>query len=71
MDQKESTCVKFVQETFFFELEVAIIESELEWQGGFQLVDLIIIELEYHMTCQSSIPLIGWNYSIQTGEQIL
>ena len=39
--------------------------------GGFQLLDLIITELKCHMTCYNSMPLIGWNYSIQTGEQIL
>ena len=38
---------------------------------GFQLVDLIITELKNHMTCYKFSPLIGWNYSIQTGEQIL
>ena len=40
-------------------------------QGGFQLVDLIIKELKDHMTCYNSMPLIGGNCSIQTGEQIL
>ena len=39
--------------------------------GGFQLLDLIITELKSNMTCYNSMPLIGWNYSIQTGEQIL
>ena len=39
--------------------------------GGSQLLDLIITELKSHMTCYNSMPLIGWNYSIQTGEQIL
>ena len=39
--------------------------------GGFQLLDLIIAELKSHMTCYNSMPLIGWNNSIQTGEQIL
>ena len=39
--------------------------------GVFQLLDLIITELKSHMTCYNSMPLIGWNYSIQTGEQIL
>ena len=40
--------------------------------GGFQLLDLIITELKSHMTCYNSKPLIiGWNNSIQTGEQIL
>ena len=38
---------------------------------GFQLLDLIIMELISHMTCYNSMHLIGWNYSIQTGEQIL
>ena len=40
-------------------------------KGGFQLLDLILTELKSHMTCYDSMPLIGWNYSIQTGEQIL
>ena len=39
--------------------------------GGFQLIDVIIMELKRHMTCYISMPLIGWNYSIQTGEKIL
>ena len=39
--------------------------------GCFQLLDLIIKELKSHMTCYNSMPLIGWNYSIQTREQIL
>ena len=39
--------------------------------GGFQLLDLIITELKSHMTGYNLMPLIGWNYSIQTGEQIL
>ena len=39
--------------------------------GGFQLLDLIIRELKSHMACYNSLPLIGWNYRIQTGEQIL
>jgi hypothetical protein len=39
--------------------------------GGFQLLDLIIRELKSHMTCYNSMPLIGWNCSIQTREQIL
>ena len=38
---------------------------------GFQLLDLIITELKSHMTCYNLMPLIGWNNSIQTGEQIL
>ena len=38
---------------------------------GFQFLDLIITELKSHMTCYNSMPLIGWNYSIQTGKQIL
>ena len=38
--------------------------------GGFQLLDLIITELKSHMTCYNLMPLIGWNNSIQTGEQI-
>ena len=28
-------------------------------QGGFQLLDLIIMELKSHMTCYNSMPLIG------------
>ena len=40
-------------------------------KGGFQLQDLIITELKSHKTCYNSIPLIGWNYSIKTREEIL
>ena len=29
--------------------------------GGFQLLDLIIMELKSHMTCYNSMSLIGWN----------
>ena len=39
--------------------------------GGFQLLDYIITKLKSHVTCYNSMLLIGWNYSIQTGEQIL
>ena len=39
--------------------------------GGFQLQDLIITELKSHITYYNPMPLIGWNNSIQTGEQIL
>ena len=39
-------------------------------KGGFQFLDLIITELKSHMTCYNPIPFIGWNHSIQTGEQI-
>ena len=40
-------------------------------QGGFQLLDLIITELKIHMTFYNLSPLIGRNYSILTGEQIV
>ena len=40
--------------------------NKVTW-GGFQLLDLIITELNSHLTCYNSMPLIGWNYSIQTG----
>ena len=39
--------------------------------GGFQLLDLPITKLKSHMTSYNSMPLIGWNNSIQTGGQIL
>ena len=39
-------------------------------KGGFHLVALVIRELKSHMICQNSSPIIGWNYSIQTGDQI-
>ena len=39
--------------------------------GGFQLEFLSISRVTNHMTCYKSSALIGWNYSIQTGEQIL
>ena len=35
-----------------------------EDQGGFQLLDLIVMEIKSHMTCYNSMPLIAWNYSI-------
>ena len=47
------------------------IEGNQGLLGGFQLLDLIITELKSHMTCYNSMPLIGCNYSYQTGEQIL
>jgi len=40
--------------------------------ANFQLLDRFDYnELKSHMICYNSMPLIGWNYSIQTGEQIL
>ena len=39
--------------------------------GGFQLEFVSISRVINHMTCYNSSALIGWNYSIQTGEQIL
>ena len=38
--------------------------------GGFQLEFVSISRVINHMTCYKSSALIGWNYSIQTGEQI-
>ena len=40
-------------------------------QGGFQLEFESISGVINHMTCYNSSALIGWNYSIQSGEQIL
>ena len=48
-----------------------ILSTYLNNMGRFQLVDLIITELKDHMICYNSMPLIGWNYSIQTAVQIL
>ena len=39
--------------------------------GGFQLEFASISRVINHMTCYNSSALIGWNYSIQTGEKIL
>ena len=39
--------------------------------GGFQLEFASISWVINHMTCYNLSALIGWNYSIQTGEQIL
>ena len=39
--------------------------------GGCCLQDSSIIWVISHVICYKIIPLIGWNYSIQTGEQIL
>ena len=39
--------------------------------SGFQLEFVSISQVRNHMTCYNSIALIGLNYSIQTGEQIL
>ena len=50
---------------------VFLTRSLFDLYGGFQLLDLIITELKSQMTCYNSMPLIGWNYSIQTWEQIL
>ena len=38
---------------------------------GFQLEFVSIGQVINHKTCYNSSSLIGWNYSIQTGEQIL
>ena len=40
-------------------------------EGGFQLEFVSISRVINHMTCYKSSALLGWNYSIQTGEQIL
>ena len=40
-------------------------------KGGFQLEFLSISRVINHMTCYNLSALIGWNYSFQTGEQIL
>ena len=40
-------------------------------KGGFQLEFLTKSRVINHMTCYNSSALIGWNYNIQTGEQIL
>ena len=45
--------------------------KKMQHMGGFQLLDLIIPELKSHMTGYNSMPVIGLNYSIQPGEQIL
>ena len=39
--------------------------------GGYQLEFGSISRVINHMTCYKSSALISWNYSIQTGEQIL
>ena len=41
------------------------------YYGGFQLEFVSISRFINHMTSYNSSALIGWNYSIQTGEQIL
>ena len=41
------------------------------YKGGFQLEFVSIDRVINHITCYKSSALIGWNYSIQTGEQIL
>ena len=58
-------------ELFHFRAATANFWSLLNNLGVFHLVDLVIPELTSHMTCYNSIPLIGWNYSIQSGDQIL
>ena len=40
-------------------------------KGGFQLGFVSISRVVNHMTCYKFSVLIGWNYSIQTGEKIL
>ena len=42
-----------------------------KWIGGFQLEFVSVISVISPMTCYEFSALIGWNYSIQTGEQIL
>ena len=46
-------------------------ENTLHEYGGFHLEFVSISRVINHMTCYKSSALIGWNYSIQTGEQIL
>ena len=65
---------KLLTTYYFSVLSLQVVQTPTKvWRGigGFQLVDLIITELKNHMTCFDSMPLIGWNYSIQTGEPIL
>ena len=40
-------------------------------EGCFQLKFVSVSQVINHMTCYISSALIGWNYSIQTEEQIL
>ena len=60
---------KIIVFVLFFDL--GTFSFDLRLFGGFQLLDLIIMELKSHMACYNSMPLIGWNNSIQTGEQML
>ena len=67
--QNTSWCIKQYlnppkkQTVFFFRL--------LHYMGGFQLEFVSISQVINHMTCYIFSALNGWNYSVQTGEQIL
>ena len=56
MKKKE---IFFLENSFGPDLAQAFKVLFLSHVGGFQLVDLIIAELENHMTCYNSMPLIG------------
>ena len=51
------------------------VQINKEWSlmdhGGFQLEFISTSRVINHMTCYKSSALIGWNQSIQTGDQIL
>ena len=51
-----SNCAKGFEYESLLKLHV---DYEHNNQGGFQLLDLIIMELKSHMTCYNSMPLIG------------
>ena len=55
----------------FFNSYVSTCMSWVQIKYGFQLEFVSIRWLINHMTCYKLSALIGWNYSIQTGEQIL
>ena len=61
----------FLQEILFCCRPIFLEGCGKKIQGGFQLEFVSISQVINHFTCYKVSTLIGWNYSIQTGEQIL
>ena len=71
-DKKEDDCPRQFWLLSTVKELVQLDSDEQEYLlGGFQLEFVSISRVINHMTCNKSSALIGWNYSIQTGEKIL
>ena len=65
-------CISWSSGTYIFKEDYNVTKANsLSVIGGFQLEFVSISRVINHMTSSNSSALIGWNYSIQTGERIL